>query len=276
VAGTDRTEPLRAERVTKPVCFVVSPIGGENTEERKKSDQVLKHVVRAVLEPEYAVERADHIDRPGIITVQIVQRILQADLVVADLTDRNPNVYYELAIRHAAWKPTIHIISRGQEIPFDVQDMRVVRYDLADPDNLDDARAKLRQYTNAIQKGEPVITPVQFVQILQSLQAGEDRDRELGALFQSLNVGMSNLQQGIEEILMDLRQRRLDELWGRSRFATAPLSALGNTPVWAGPSLTYAAAPASLADQLAEITKALSALQKAETTRKSAEPVDEK
>src|SRR5277367_6648795 len=147
------------------LCFVAAPIGAADSEQRKKSDQVLKHVLRKALEPEFKVERADHIDRPGVITVQVVQRLFDPDLLIADLTDRNPNVYYELAIRHAARKPTIHIISRGQDIPFDVQDMRVVLYDLTDPDSLEDAVRQLREYVKAIQQGEPVITPVQFAQI---------------------------------------------------------------------------------------------------------------
>lgn len=212
-----RAEIESAEPMTKLLCFVVAPIGAAESEERKRSDQVLRHLIKRALEPEYFVERADHIDRPGIITVQIVQRIFDADLVVADLTARNPNVYYELAIRHAAWKPAIHIISRGQDIPFDVQDMRVVPYDLADPDSLEAARSKLREYANAIQKGEPVITPVQIAQILRSFEAGETRDAQLRALFESLNVGISNLQEGIAEIVQDVRSNNMSnnmmKLW---------------------------------------------------------------
>jgi len=195
------------------LCFVAAPIGAADSEQRKKSDQVLKHVLRKALEPEFKVERADHIDRPGVITVQVVQRIFDADLVIADLTDRNPNVYYELAIRHAARKPTIHIISRGQDIPFDVQDMRVVPYDLTDPDSLEDAVRQLREYVKAIQQGEPVITPVQFAQILRSFEAGENRDAQVRALFESLSTGISNLQQGIGEVVQDLRQRKMAEMW---------------------------------------------------------------
>lgn len=215
------------------LCFVIAPIGEPETEIRKKSDQVLRHLLKPSLEPEYEVERADQISRPGIITVQIVQRIFDADLVVADLTDQNPNVYYELAIRHATRKPAIHIISRGQDIPFDVQDMRFVPYDLADPDSLDEARKQLRENIKAIEEGGPVITPVQFAEIMQSLKAGENRDAQVRALFESLNTGMSNLQEGIAEVVDDLRQRKQTETWQQQSIFTVPgpLSGLGHFPV---------------------------------------------
>jgi hypothetical protein len=205
------------------LCFVIAPIGAPDTEVRKKSDQVLKHLIRPILEPGYSVERADKMGRPGIITVQVVQQILDADLVIADLTDHNPNVFYELAIRHAAHKPAIHIVSRGQQdVPFDVQDMRFVPYDLADPDSLEEARGKLGDAIVAIERGESVVTPVQIALVLQSLARGEDRDAQVRTLLNSVNTGMSNLQEGIAEIVQDLRQRRVtDYIFGTTLVPSA-------------------------------------------------------
>ena len=201
-------------KVLSKVCFVIAPIGEPDTETRKKSDQVLRHLLNPVLEAKYSVKRADQMGRPGIITVQIVQQIFDAELVVADLTDRNPNVYYELAIRHAVQKPAIHIVSRGdQDVPFDVQDMRFVPYDLTDPDVLAEARGRLREAVEAIEHGESVVTPVRIAQILRSLDAGENRDAQVRALFESLNTGMTNLQEGIAEIVQDLRQRKTQPIW---------------------------------------------------------------
>jgi hypothetical protein len=218
-------ENSSAQKPPRKVCFVIAPIGEPDTETRKKSDQVLRHLLNPVLEPKYSVERADKMGRPGIITVQIVQQIFDAELVVADLTDRNPNVYYELAIRHAVQKPAIHIVSRGdQDVPFDVQDMRFVPYDLADPDALDEARGKLRDAVQAIEQGEPVVTPVRIAQILRSLDASENRDVQFRALFESLNAGMSNLQGGIAEIVQDLRQRNNNPIWG---FGSPPAGLVG-------------------------------------------------
>ena len=72
------------------------------------------------------VQRADSLTRPGIITNQVIQLVADADLVVADLTDHNPNVFYELAIRHALQLPLVRLIDRAQDLPFDIKVMRTV------------------------------------------------------------------------------------------------------------------------------------------------------
>ena len=106
-------------------CFVISPIGEANSPERLRSDQVFRHMIKPIVESmEYKVDRADLITTPGIITNQIIERLLESNLVIADLTDHNPNVFYELALRHAFGKPVIPIIKEGQRIPFDNNQVR--------------------------------------------------------------------------------------------------------------------------------------------------------
>ena len=84
------------------ICFVIAPIGEPESDTRRRSDQILRHVIRpAVKSKGYTAIRADEISEPGIITSQVIQHIVEDPLVVADLTERNPNVFYELAVRHA-------------------------------------------------------------------------------------------------------------------------------------------------------------------------------
>ena len=58
--------------------------------------------------------------RPGLITAQVIQNLVEWELVIADLSEHNPNVFYELAVRHALKKPIVQLIQAGQKIPFDV------------------------------------------------------------------------------------------------------------------------------------------------------------
>ena len=112
---------------TKNACFVISPIGESDSDTRKRADQILRHVIKPAVEQcGYIATRADEIDQPGIITSQVIQRVVEDPLVVADLTERNPNVFYELAIRHALRKPLVQIIKKGEQIPFDVAATRTV------------------------------------------------------------------------------------------------------------------------------------------------------
>lgn len=111
-------------------CFYVSPIGDEDSEHRMHSDLFLNHiVVPAVAEFGLNIVRADQIGEPGMITKQIIEHIVLAKLVIADLSFHNPNVFYELAIRHACRLPTVQIIRESDKIPFDLGQVRTVKVD---------------------------------------------------------------------------------------------------------------------------------------------------
>jgi hypothetical protein len=186
-----------------PLCFVVSPIGAEDSDVRKTADKVLKHVISKALSGRYKIQRADEIATPGLITAQVVERLLNAPLVVADLSDRNANVYYELAIRHAAQKPVIHIIAEGQDAPFDVKDMRLISYNLKDPDSIDRAQEGIRGQADAIEKGEKCYSPIQVAQVLAESGPGDDTKM----MFQTIYSAVAGLQQdlrGIKEVVQTL------------------------------------------------------------------------
>jgi hypothetical protein len=82
--------------------------------------------------------------RPGVITSQVLTAVADSDLVVADLTDHNPNVFYELAIRHAVQRPVVQLIDAAQELPFDVANMRTIYVDIHDLDSAEDERTELK------------------------------------------------------------------------------------------------------------------------------------
>ena len=112
-------------------CFVISPIGPEGSEIRRHADEVFDFIVKPAM-AECGIEalRSDHILEPGKVTDQMF-RELMSDLCVAIVTGHNPNVYYELAIAQAAARPVIVLVEKGTELPFDVQHLRSVEYDLS-------------------------------------------------------------------------------------------------------------------------------------------------
>jgi hypothetical protein len=114
-------------------CFVIGPISQEGSEQRKHSDMVLETLVARALEGEsLVVIRADRIGDPGMISGQVINYLLRSKLVIADLSFHNPNVFYELAIRHMVGLPTIHVIRGEDVIPFDVKDFRTIVIDTTD------------------------------------------------------------------------------------------------------------------------------------------------
>lgn len=125
--------------------FVISPIGAGDSDTRIRSDKIFEFVVRAAFpESEYQVNRSDKETSPDKITSLIVRRIKEADLVVADITDHNPNVFYELAIAHGYKRPTVHIGHVDTSVPFDIADMRIIKYDESDLYSVRDCLNKVK------------------------------------------------------------------------------------------------------------------------------------
>lgn len=126
----------------KKNVFLITPIDSEGSQIRNRVNQWMNLVYKKVFPTkDYNIIRADYISAPGHITDQIISNILDADIVVIDFTGKNPNVMYEAAIRHATRKPYLQIIPITENIPFDIQNIRMIRYD---PENL--------QYTNELVK----------------------------------------------------------------------------------------------------------------------------
>ena len=86
----------------------------------------------ATVEPKLRVVRADKITQPGMITKQVLEYLMKSRLVVADLSYQNPNVFYELAVRHATGKPVIHIKRTSDPLPFDNKDFRTIEISFDD------------------------------------------------------------------------------------------------------------------------------------------------
>jgi len=109
-------------------CFVMqpfaAPLGGYY--ELIYRPAIEKAGLRAV--------RADaDIFATGKIMDQVWSGINAARVLVAELTTRNPNVYYELGLAHALKKPVVLVSAREEDVPFDLQHIRVIYYDTADP-----------------------------------------------------------------------------------------------------------------------------------------------
>lgn len=108
-------------------CFVLMPFGGWG--DRYFRDIFDPAIRAASFEP----VRGDDLFATGSVIEQIAEQIDRASVLVAELTGRNPNVFYELGIAHARAKPVILISASIDDVPFDLRHLRVIVYDIRDP-----------------------------------------------------------------------------------------------------------------------------------------------
>lgn len=179
-------------------CFFVSPIGDEGSEVRERSNKLMEYVIQEpVSEFGYTLERADQMDQPGSITNQVIQKTVNSDLVIADLTGHNPNVFYELAVRHATGKPYIQLIESNESIPFDISDLRTIHYGLevaAADQAKEDIRSQLELLDDESQEFD---NPISRSAEMQSLrQSGDPSDQNLADLVDL----MSNVDRRISKL----------------------------------------------------------------------------
>jgi len=109
-------------------CFVMmpfaEPIGGYYKSIYETA------IFRAGLRP---MRADDEIFATGKIVDQVWDGITSAKVLVAELTGRNPNVFYELGLAHALAKPVVLVSANQADVPFDLQHIRVIYYDMRDP-----------------------------------------------------------------------------------------------------------------------------------------------
>jgi len=118
-------------------------------------DSIYRRVIEPVSrEAGFKAERADDIFAPGVILQDIVRHLVEADVVVVEITPPNPNVFYELGYAHALNKHTILLANRMVDrLPVDISRYRVLFYE----DSIrgkPDLEGNLAKYLNEMRRGE--------------------------------------------------------------------------------------------------------------------------
>jgi hypothetical protein len=139
--SSDRSLTAETNRVARnsggagKSCFVIGPIGDRHApvgssprQAYEDAIQVFESVIQAACS-RFGIEpvRSDNIDNPGEIPEQVFELLRDADVVIADLTGGNPNVMYELGLRHGQGGCVVQI-GEYERLPFDVSVIRTIRF----------------------------------------------------------------------------------------------------------------------------------------------------
>ena len=138
--------------MTEKICFIVTAIGESGTPTRERADNVYKYLIAPVCEElGYKPVRVDHVNAVDNINETVINYLKTAPMVIADMTEHNPNAFYELGFRQARDLPLVPIIKVGERLPFDVMTTRTVFYD-TDVSKIEESKsnlkAKIRSFEN--------------------------------------------------------------------------------------------------------------------------------
>lgn len=153
----------------------------------------------------YVVKRADENADPGMIGDRVV-----SDIINADLTDLNPNAFYELGIRHSTEKPSIHVARAGTVLPFDTVAHRTIFVDLTDWHSIEQARERLAGSARAIRAPDyKVSNPItQASASFKMHQSADPRDRVIA----EMQERMFALERAVESQLIEMKDEMRHEL----------------------------------------------------------------
>ena len=156
-------------------CFVMMPFG-------EWFDRYYQEIyVPAIKDAGFEPIRADELFTTGSVVEQIWEQIEKAKLLLADLSGKNANVFYELGLAHAARKPVVFTSSNTDDVPFDLRHLRVIIYDIREPEWAIRLRKSISDYLrNAIKEPEKSI-PHPFRTVAEEMvevQPSKTRERK--------------------------------------------------------------------------------------------------
>jgi len=141
-------------------CFVMMPFG--EWFDRYYQDIYIPAIKEAGFEP----VRADELFTTGSVVEQIWEQIEKSKVLLADLTGKNPNVFYELGLAHAACKPVVFTAGQLDDVPFDLRHLRVIVYDVREPDWAAKLHENITEYLKNAKTDPEKSIPQPFRQML--------------------------------------------------------------------------------------------------------------
>lgn len=189
---------------TNKKCFIITPIGDDDSATRRNTDSLIRAVIRPVLkELGFAATAAHEMSKPGSITDQVLERLMSDEMVLANLTGNNPNVMYELAVRHAVRLPVVTVAEKGTILPFDISDDRVIYY-VNDLGGGDELRAKLRMALNeAVDDREPD-NPVYRVaksKVMKEIAGTDDTQKYILERLETIGAAVSAIGRSLRPVV---------------------------------------------------------------------------
>ncbi|MFG0246467.1 MAG: hypothetical protein ACF8MF_10520 [Phycisphaerales bacterium JB052] len=163
-----KRDPPARRRQYLNTCFVLMPFGGYY-------DTYYREIYTPAIEAAGLESvRADSLFSSGSVVEQIWDELNKARVLIAELTDKNANVFYELGLSHAIAKPVVIVTGNLEDVPFDLRHLRVIVYDVRAPGWDDKLQEDLTEYIRAAQKDPQRSIPQPFRDLVSDVDLQDD------------------------------------------------------------------------------------------------------
>lgn len=206
------TRQIKKEETINNDCFIIMPIADPEGYEKGHFKKVYEDILKpACCKANFNPVRADEVKQTNLIHLDILQKLIDSPMAICDLSNRNPNVLFELGLRQAFDKPTVLVQEFGTPKIFDISPLRYTEYRkelkyrevLEDQDFIFDA---LKATKEATDKGEGVNSIVSLLSLSSPASLKEVSDNDAAKMLQIVMSEMNDLR-------MDFRRtiRRFEE-----------------------------------------------------------------
>ena len=164
------------QKIKRKTCFIVTPIGDDNTEIRRHIDGIIGQAIEPAIGGEFDIRVAHREFEIGSINDRVIKNVYNADLVIANLTTLNPNVMFELAMRYSYGKPAIVIAEKNTKLPFDMIEENTLFY-VNDPTGAAELKNNIKKFVNKIDFSANDYGPI--IATLKTAAAFENAEKDI-------------------------------------------------------------------------------------------------
>lgn len=193
-------------------CFIIMPIADPENYDKGHFNKVYEDILKpACSKSGFKPVRADEVKQTNLIHLDILQKLIDSPMAICDLSNRNPNVLFELGLRQAFDKPTVLVQECGTPKIFDISPLRYTEYRkelkyrevLEDQDLIAEA---LRATKQATDKGEGINSIVGLLSLASPAQLKDVTDTDTAKMMQIIMSEMNDLKTDVRRTV-----RRFDE-----------------------------------------------------------------
>ena len=193
-------------------CFIIMPIADCDGYDKGHFKKVYEDIIKVACEKaEFTPVRADEVKQTNLIHLDILQKLIDSPMAICDLSNRNPNVLFELGLRQAFDKPTVLIQEIGTPKIFDISPLRYTEYrkELRYREVIEDQRLiceAILATKAATENGEGVNSIVSLLSLSSPASLKDVTDNDAAKMLQIVMSEMNDLRTDFRQTL-----RKVDE-----------------------------------------------------------------